>query len=72
MKKTINLETISKETIQLSASEQLKLAEILIHRIANAKMVNSKAKPDKIYGSGKGIWNIDAQDYVSDLRSERL
>ena len=72
MSKLVTLEKISKETIRLSANDQLKLAEMLIHRIANAKMVDSKTKPEKIYGAGKGIWNVDAQDYVNDLRAERL
>ena len=63
------LNYIWNEVQVLSRSERMKLAERLIHqmRIEDEEQ-EGLLSWEEIYGIGKGVWEIDAQEYVNQLR----
>jgi len=67
-----DLNYIWKEVQVLSRSERMKLAERLIHqmRIEDEEQ-EGLLSWEEMYGIGKGVWEIDAQEYVNQLREER-
>ncbi len=68
----IGLNTVWQETRRLSRPEKMELLEKLVHHIRIEE--KSQEEPltwDQMYGIGKGIWDIDAQTYVNELREER-
>ncbi len=66
------LEKLYKDIENLNVNEQLELLEKIIH---NIKKTNTENKHyldwNELYGTGKGIWNEDAQDYINELREDR-
>ena len=65
------MNTILKEAATLTAMEQLELIENIIYLMKQTRKENNKW--DDIYGIGKGIWNgIDGQDYVNQMREDRI
>jgi hypothetical protein len=57
----------------LSRIEKIILMEKLIHQLKEESEMQEIAMPyEEIYGMGKGVWNSDAQEYVNQLREERL
>ena len=66
-----DLISIEKGIEKLTPSEQLELVEKLIHRIRTNTEAEKKLDWNDIYGSGKGLWDRDAQEYISNLRTER-
>ncbi|UCH98780.1 MAG: hypothetical protein JSV88_30250 [Candidatus Aminicenantes bacterium] len=62
-----------KESQGLSRKERMELVEKLIHQL---RMEDEEQEEllswEEIYGIGKGIWKIDAQDYVNHLREDRF
>ena len=68
-----SVEKIEKEAEKLSIEEQLKLVEHLLCKIRKSELIVSK-KLDwtELYGSGKGLWQEDAQEYVNQLREDRI
>ncbi|MEQ8220947.1 MAG: hypothetical protein ABRQ37_01495 [Candidatus Eremiobacterota bacterium] len=65
------MNTILKEAATLTAMEQLELIESIIYLMKQTRKENNKW--DDIYGIGKGIWEgIDAQDYVNQMREDRI
>jgi hypothetical protein len=67
-----SLNYIWKEVQVLSRSERMKLAERLIHqlRVENEEQ-EGLLSWEEMYGIGKGVWEIDAQEYVNQLREDR-
>jgi hypothetical protein len=47
----------------------------LLHSIVNQLKRKTRSKPyqdwRELYGAGKGLWKMDAQDYVNSLRKDR-
>ena len=74
MQKGIALERIEREVEKLAPREQLRLVEILIHRIRISESVSKKELTwEKLYGIGKRLWeDEDAQEYVNNLRENRI
>jgi hypothetical protein len=74
MRRGIALEKIEKEIGRLTPTEQLKLAEKLIHQLRQIKIATRKELNwSKLYGLGKGLWKgEDAQEYVNRLRKDRI
>jgi hypothetical protein len=72
--KDVTLERIRKEVENLMPDEQLKLVDILIHKLMKQEIVREKTvNLGDFYGLGKGLWKgDDAQDYVNKLRDERI
>ena len=67
-----NLNYIWKEVQVLSRSERMKLAERLIHQLrVEDEEQEGLLSWEEMYGIGKGVWEIDAQGYVNQLREER-
>ncbi|NIM15604.1 MAG: hypothetical protein GTO45_26805 [Candidatus Aminicenantes bacterium] len=67
-----NLNYIWKEVQVLSRSERMKLAERLIHQLrVEDEEQEGLLSWEEMYGIGKGVWEIDAQEYVNQLREER-
>jgi hypothetical protein len=58
----------------LSVAERLQLLELTVHDLVDQPIEqasNPKRNIMELHGLGKEIWkDIDAQDYVDDLRSE--
>jgi hypothetical protein len=73
MHRKITVETLEREAESLPSQEQLKLVEILIHKLRNTRLArNISLDWTKLYGLGKGIWKgEDAQAYVGRLREDR-
>jgi hypothetical protein len=50
----------------------MKLAERLIHQVRiEDEEQEGLLSWEEMYGIGKGVWEIDAQEYVNQLREER-
>jgi len=63
---------IEEEIASLPSSEQLRLLERLIHRMRKP-LPRPASSWDTIYGIGKGAWQQqDAQEYVNQIREDRL
>jgi hypothetical protein len=73
MKMQANLNYILKVAQGLSRLEKITLMEKLVHQL---KIENEEQEEsinwEKMYGIGKGIWKADAQDYVNQLREDRI
>ena len=68
----VSLENIWQQTSRLSRLEKMELLEKLIHQLRIEE--DTKEEPlnwEQMYGIGKGIWEVDAQEYVDQLREER-
>jgi len=65
------LNSILKEAATLTVMEQQELIENIIHLMKQTGKENNKW--EDIYGIGMGIWEgIDAQDYVNQIREDRV
>lgn len=62
------LDGILQKINQLSSEELEMLLNAILNHIKSRKRV--KEVLDKYIGIGKGVWEIDAQKYVNNLRSE--
>jgi hypothetical protein len=67
-----SLNIIWKESQGLSRKERMELVEKLIHQL---RMEDEEQEEllswEEMYGIGKGVWKIDAQEYVNHLREDR-
>jgi hypothetical protein len=59
---------IIKEFERLSSEEKKKVCEYLTDRLKKKERL--MAFLDTIKGSGKGVWEVDAQEYVNRLRAD--
>jgi len=67
-----SLKALEKQILSLPPQEKLELLEHLIHDLRRSiGTVKESVDPAKLYGSGKGVWSKDAQEYVNDGREER-
>lgn len=65
----LSLENIWMETRKLSRLEQMELLEKLIHQMRIEETSPRESIDwEHMYGIGKGTWNIDAQEYVDNIR----
>lgn len=63
---------IEEEVASLPSSEQLCLLERLIHRMRKPHR-RIASSLDALYGMGKEVWHQqDAQEYVNQMREDRL
>jgi hypothetical protein len=64
-----NIDNIWQETRKLSRYEKMALLEKLIHQLRIDENTHEESiKWEQMYGIGKGLWNIDAQEYVDKIR----
>ncbi|MBI4723007.1 MAG: hypothetical protein HY769_08465 [Candidatus Stahlbacteria bacterium] len=67
------LEKIRKEVQLLTLQEQLRLIENLIHQLRDTTLISEKLLDlNGLYGLGKGLWEEDAQEYVNQIRENRI
>lgn len=72
MRKQANVENIEKAIEGLTREEQLRIVEKIARQLRRAPVVSVKELDwGKFYGLGKGLWNEDAQEYVSRSREDR-
>lgn len=64
----MDLDSILKEIENLSPDKQKELYLILINRLKKKEQAIKSL--DEIRGLGKGIWDMDAQEYVNLLRED--
>lgn len=64
----MDLDSILREIENLSPDKQKELYLILINRLKKKEQAIKSL--DEIRGLGKGIWDIDAQEYVNLLRED--
>jgi hypothetical protein len=68
----VSLSHIWKDAQLLSKREKMKLVEKLIHQLRIEDDEQERLLSwEEMYGVGKGIWDIDAQEYVNQLREDR-
>lgn len=74
MRKEVALEKIEREIERLTSQDQLKLLERLAHQLRKSGIpVKKELNWSKLYGLGKELWKgEDAQEYVNQLREERV
>ena len=63
------IETIIKDIDQLDYSELEALLQVVLYKINLKKRVENIL--DEAAGIGKGIWDIDPQSYITNLREDR-
>ena len=63
------IETIIKDIDQLDYSELDALLQVVLYKINLKKRVENIL--DEVTGIGKGIWDIDPQSYITNLREDR-
>jgi len=71
MKEKVDMEKIEKEIALLGDEELVRLLDSIVTRLK----IKRRSKPlqdwRELYGAGKGLWKMDAQDYVNSLRRDR-
>lgn len=68
----VSVNNVWHETTKLSRLEKMELLEKLVHQLRiEESFQEERLNWEQMYGIGKGIWDIDAQVYVDDLREER-
>ena len=71
MKETVDIEKIEQKIALLEDEELIRLLDSIINRLK----IKTRSKPRQdwreLYGAGKGLWKMDAQDYVNSLRRDR-
>ncbi len=66
------LDNIWQETQRLTRTEKFKLLEKLIRQLKmEDEIQEERLSWESIYGIGRGLWDIDAQKYVNQLREDR-
>ncbi len=73
MRPTNNLDNIENQIMTLPVSEQIHLIERIARRVRTIQATGeTNLNWSDLYGSGKGIWQVDdAQDYVNRAREGR-
>lgn len=64
------IDKIGKEIETLPPEEQLELVERLIHGIRD-EYPSKELNWEGLYGLGTGLWPIDAQEYVNQIRGNQ-
>ena len=73
MRTTNNLDRIENQIMSLPVSEQIHLIERIARRVRSVQIKSGiPLNWNDLYGTGKGIWEDDAQDYVNRAREERI
>ncbi|MBI4745174.1 MAG: hypothetical protein HY786_01155 [Deltaproteobacteria bacterium] len=74
MQKGIVLEKVEREIAGLPPQDQLRLVEMLAHKLRmSSQVIKKELDWSKLYGLGKGLWKgEDAQEYVNRLRKDRI
>ena len=65
------IEKIEKDLEHLPEQEQLEFLERVIAKLKKKLLISSKGSWRELYGIGKGLWEVDAQEYVNALREDR-
>ncbi len=70
---SVALNSIWQETRQLPRLAKMELLEKLARQLRiEEQSEKEQLNWDQLYGIGKGVWNMDAQAYVDQLREERV
>lgn len=71
MKENTDIEKIEKEIALLGDEELVRLLDSIVTRLKIKKRSKPHQNWRELYGAGKGLWKMDAQDYVNSLRRGR-
>jgi hypothetical protein len=72
MRKQANVENIERAIEGLTREEQLRIVEKIARQLRRVPAASVKELDwGKFYGLGKGLWNEDAQEYISRSREDR-
>jgi hypothetical protein len=71
MKETVNIKKIEQKIAMLEDEDLVRLLHSIVNQLK--RKIRSKPYQDwrELYGAGKGLWKMDAQDYVNSLRRDR-
>lgn len=69
---TSSILAIEKQVKDLPVEEQLELLERIIHNVKYYNLGKKKLDIPSLYGSGKGLWDEDAQEFVDRGRENRV
>lgn len=64
----MDIQSIIREIENLSLSQQVELNSILTERLKKRERLIKSL--DEIRGIGKGLWNMDAQEYINKMRAD--
>ena len=64
----MDLKDIIREIESLPMERQVELYSILTTKLKKREILIKSL--DEIRGIGKGVWNVDAQEYVNQLRAD--
>ena len=64
----MDLKDIIREIESLPMERQVELHSILTTKLKKREILIKSL--DEIRGIGKGVWNVDAQEYVNQLRAD--
>ena len=71
MKEKIDIEKIEKEFTLLDDKELIRLLDSIVKQLKIKRRDTPIRDWRELYGAGKGLWEMDAQDYVNSLREDR-
>ncbi|MDZ7830638.1 MAG: hypothetical protein U5L07_02690 [Desulfobacterales bacterium] len=71
MKETVDIKKIEKEIDLLDDEELIRLLDSIVTRLKIKRRSRPLLDWRELYGTGKGLWEMDAQDYVNSLRKDR-
>lgn len=67
------LENIESQIMNLPVSEQIHLIERIARRVRSVQSKEgANLNWNDLYGTGRGLWGEDAQDYVNRARKDRI
>ena len=65
----MDLKEIIQEIEKLSDEKKRELFQIISTQLKKRELAIKSL--DKIRGAGKGLWNLDAQEYINQMREDR-
>lgn len=71
MKENIDIDKIEKEIALLGDEELVRLLDSIVRQLKTKRRNKPSQDWQKLYGAGKGLWKMDAQDYVNSIRRDR-
>lgn len=71
MKESVDIEKIEQKIAMLEDEELVRLLDSIVNRLKTKTRNKPCLDWRELYGAGKGLWKMDAQDYVNSLRRDR-
>ena len=69
MKETVDIEKIEQKIALLEDEELVRLLGSIVNRLKRKRQCKSRQDWRELYGAGKDLWKMDAQEYVNSLRA---